>query len=162
VRFPIIRMRCRAIRLPRPVFEYPHANMYAANTSHTVAFENPLSAQAVACAGTGRTRPSAVATHTPSMPIAAPGIGSVMTPVIVARKSAKKCHAFALKPSGVGTSSTAPPTANGATALTSIDCRVRDGVAGAATSAAIDWTFIRFPRSPFETAQDTTVIRFSA
>src|SRR5262245_63666745 len=85
--------------------------------------------------------------HTPSMPIAAPGIGSVMTPVIVARKSAKKCHAFALKPSGVGTSSTAPPTTSGAAALTSIDCRVREGLTGAATSAATDWTLIGFPRS---------------
>src|SRR5678815_1879736 len=117
--------------------------MYAANTSHTVAFENPLRAQAVACAGGGRTRPSAVATHTPSRPTAAPGIGSVITPVIVAMNSAKKCQAFSVRPSGVGTSSTAPPTTNGATALMSIDCRVRDGVAGAATSAATDWTFIR-------------------
>src|SRR5512138_2359813 len=140
-------MRCSAIRLPRPVFEYPHANMYAANTSHTVAFENPLSAHAVACAGTGRTRPSAVATHTPSIPIAAPGIGSVTTPVIVARNSAKKYHALSLRPSGVGTSSTAPPTTNGATALMRIDCRVRAGEAGATTSAARDWTLIRFPQS---------------
>src|SRR5262245_8554792 len=161
-------MRCRAIRRPRPVFEYPHANMYAAKMSHTVAFENPLSAHAVAWAGTGRTRPSTVATHTPSMPTAAPGIGSVMTPVMVARNNAKKCHAFSVNPSGVGTSSTAPPTTNGATALMRIDWRVRDGVAGAATSATTDWTFIRFPQSqPLDTrrsgqAQDTTVIRFPA
>src|SRR5262245_20876528 len=161
-------MRCRAIRLPRPVFEYPHANMYAANTSQTVAFENPLRAQAVACAGAGRTRPSAVATQTPSIPTAAPGIGSVITPVIVARNNAKKCQALSLRPSGVGTSSTAPPTTNGAAALMRIDWRVRDGVAGAATSATTDWTFIWFPQSrPLDTrrsgqAQDTTVIRFPA
>ena len=68
--------------------------------------------------------------------MAAPGIGSKMTPVIVARNSAKKCHAFAVRPSGVGVSSTAPPITNGASALNSIDCRVRIGVAGAATSAA--------------------------
>src|SRR4029453_14642416 len=122
--------------------------MYAANTSHTVAFENPLSAQAVACAGAGRTSASGVAVQTPSSPTAAPGIGSVMTPVIVARNNAKKCHAFSVNPSGVGTSSTAPPTTNGATALTILDCRVRDGVAGAATSAATDRAFIRFSSAP--------------
>src|SRR4030095_8457496 len=119
--------------------------MYAANTSQTVAFENPLSAHAVACAGTGRTRPSAVATQTPSMPIGAPGLGSVITPVMVARNSAKKCQASSDSPSGVGTSRTAAPTTTGAIALMRTDCRVRDGLTGAATSAATDWTFIRFP-----------------
>src|SRR6478672_10843337 len=126
--------------------------MYAANTSHTVAFENPLSAHAVACAGAGRTSPSVAAMHTPSRPIAAPGIGSAMTPVIVARKSAKKCHAFALRPSGVGTSSTAPPTTNGASALKIIDWRVRDAVAGAAISAVTGRAFISGPRVPLRTS----------
>src|SRR6266550_4007167 len=126
--------------------------MYAAKISQTVAFENPLSAQAVACVGAGRTRPRTVATNTPSSPMAAPGIGSVMMPVIVARKRAKKCHAFAVSPSGVGTRSSAPPITNGATTLSTEDCRERTCEAGEATSAATDWTFIP--------AQDTTVIGF--
>src|SRR6185436_14339389 len=113
--------------------------------SHTVGLEKPLSAHAVACAGAGLTRPNTVATSTPSRPTAAPGIGSKMMPAIVARKSAKKCHAFSVRPSGVGVSSTAPPITNGASPLNSVDCVVRPDLAGAATSAvaATDWAAIR-------------------
>src|ERR1041385_5214834 len=99
--------------------------MYAAKINHTVEFENPLSAHAVACAGTGRTRPNTVAMNTPSRPAAAPGIGSVTMAVMVARNTAKKCHALAVRPAGVGVSSTAPPMANGATARTIVDWRGR-------------------------------------
>src|SRR5262249_45256603 len=104
--------------------------MYAAKTSHTVEFEKPLSAHAVAGAPTGRTRPSTAAMLTPSTPTAAPGIGSKITPVIVARKSAKKRHAFSVSPSGTGASSTVPPITIGAIARNATDWRVRAGATG--------------------------------
>ena len=44
-----------------------------------------------------------------------------MIAVMVAMKSAKKCHAFAVSPSGVGVTSTAPPMTKGAIALSTAD-----------------------------------------
>ncbi len=63
--------------------------MNATNISHTVLSANPVSAQRIESTGPGATRWSMVATVTPIKPTAAPGIGSVMSATMTARKTAK-------------------------------------------------------------------------
>ncbi len=87
------------MRLPRPVFSYPSANMNAPKISHTVVLEKPLNAHLMAsegslnlgsasCSGLN-TRPSTAATVTPIRPTAAAGTGSKIKPTMTAANSAK-------------------------------------------------------------------------
>src|ERR1035441_1313289 len=76
--------------------------MKAAKISQTVPLEKPDSAQATDGPGLGSTRPSTVATPTPTNPTAAAGRGSMIVPAITPQNTAKKAHALNLRPAGTG------------------------------------------------------------
>jgi hypothetical protein len=72
--------------------------------------EKPLNAQLTEADGVAATRLAIAPTTTPTKPTAAPGIGSVITPVITAANNAKKYHALPVRPLGVGMSAIRIPT----------------------------------------------------
>jgi len=83
--------------------------------SQTVVLEKPLNAQLTEADGVVATRLAIAAITTPTKPTAAPGIGSVITPVITAANNAKKYHALLVRPAGVGMSAIRIPTIIGVT-----------------------------------------------
>ena len=125
------------MRRPSPVCEYPSDNMYAVKTSHTVAFANPLRAQAVESAGVSRTIWKAPPTTRPTSPTAAAGIGSAMIPAMTVANSAKYRHAPGESPSGAGITAMVAPTASGISTRIATSRRLDGGATDGTITAAL-------------------------
>src|SRR5664279_3570673 len=76
--------------------------MLAAKMIQTVSFEKPDSAHFMAPAGVWPTSLKTQAMEIPTMPTAAPGMGSVISAAMTATNSAKKCQATGVRPAGWG------------------------------------------------------------
>ena len=61
-------------------------------------FENPESAHFTLAAGVLPAKPSKATTLIPTKPTSAAGTGSITSPMITAKKIAKKCHPSRLSP----------------------------------------------------------------